>query len=113
MKLYKTLIRPVVCYAAETLTLSKADSYRLMIFEGKIIRKIHRTVNEEGRWKIENNIETEQILENEKIVKFIVRRDQMVGTCGKNERGNNAKKHNVSKYRRNQKKKTTKEQMDR
>jgi hypothetical protein len=33
---------------AETWTLSKAESNRLKIFESKIIRKIHGSVNEEG-----------------------------------------------------------------
>jgi hypothetical protein len=51
--------------------LSKADSSRLKIFEKKIIRKIHGAVNEEGRWRIQNNNEIEQILENENIVKFV------------------------------------------
>ncbi|CAI6370214.1 unnamed protein product [Macrosiphum euphorbiae] len=71
MKLYRTLIRPVVCYGAETWTLSKADSNRFKIFERKIIRKIYGVVNEEGRWRIWSNNEIEWILENKNIVKFI------------------------------------------
>ena len=47
------------------------DSNKLKIFERKIIRKIHGAVNEEGIWRIRNNTEIEQILENENIVKFI------------------------------------------
>jgi len=64
MKLYKTLIKPVVCYGAETWT--KADSNRLKIFE----RKIYGALNE-VRWRIRSNNEIEQILENKNIVKFI------------------------------------------
>jgi hypothetical protein len=79
MKLYKTIIRSVVCYGAETWTWSKADFNSLMIFERKTIRKMYRAVNEEGRW-IQNNIEIEEILENEKYSKiYKVRQDQMVG----------------------------------
>lgn len=47
------------------------DSNKLKIFERKIIRKIHGAVNEEVIWRIRNNTEIEQILENENIVKFI------------------------------------------
>lgn len=41
MKFYKTLIRPVVTYAAETWTLNLADISALKVFERKIVRKIY------------------------------------------------------------------------
>ncbi|PSN29951.1 hypothetical protein C0J52_23407, partial [Blattella germanica] len=37
----RTLIRPVITYAAETWTLSHSDENALRIFERKIIRKIY------------------------------------------------------------------------
>jgi hypothetical protein len=51
--------------------LSKSDSNRLKIFERKIIIKIHGTVNEEGKWRIQSNNEIKRIFEDENIVKFI------------------------------------------
>jgi len=64
---------------------------RLNIFERKIIRNIYGAANEERRWRIQNNSEIEQILENENMVNFFkVRQDQMVGPCGKNEQGKNS-----------------------
>ena len=39
--LYITLIKPVLLYALETCTLSKADENRLGAFERRILRKIY------------------------------------------------------------------------
>jgi len=49
MKLYKTLIRPIVCHEAEIWSLSKADANRLKIFERRLVRKIYRSMNKEGK----------------------------------------------------------------
>jgi hypothetical protein len=48
--LYKTLIRPVLTYEADTWVLSKQDEHRLTIFERKILRRIYGPVTDEGRW---------------------------------------------------------------
>jgi hypothetical protein len=47
--LYKTLIRPVLTYGTKTWVLSKADEYRLSIFERKILRRIYGPVMDGGR----------------------------------------------------------------
>jgi len=81
MKLYKTLIRPVICYGAETWILSKTDSNRLKIFERKVARQIYGAVYEDGRWRIWCNNEIVQFLENEicEIVKYIKCRIKWLG----------------------------------
>jgi hypothetical protein len=48
MKLYRTLIRLVGTYAAETWTLNISDENALRIFERKVIRKIYGSVCEDG-----------------------------------------------------------------
>ena len=53
--LYKTLIRPVLTYGAETCVLSKQDEHRLSIFELKILRRIYGPVIDGERWRIRTN----------------------------------------------------------
>jgi hypothetical protein len=55
MKIYKTLIRPVVTCGSETSTLRKFDENLLKIFERKIKRRICGAVQEGNIWRIRNN----------------------------------------------------------
>ena len=45
MKIYKTMIRPVVTYSSQTWTLTAKDENNLRIFERQILRKIFGPVN--------------------------------------------------------------------
>jgi hypothetical protein len=71
VKLYKTLIRPVVTYGAETWTMLAADENVLCVFEWKVVRTIYSPVREGKRWRIRSNQELEEILGGEDIVKFV------------------------------------------
>jgi len=71
IQLYKTLIRPVVTYGAETWTMTKKEEEALLIFERKIFRRIYGPKNENGEWKSRTNIELEEISKGENIVKWI------------------------------------------
>jgi len=68
--LYKTLIRPVLTYGAETWVLSKQDEHRLSIFERKILRRIYGPVMDVGRWRIRTNQELYQQCGENDTVKF-------------------------------------------
>jgi hypothetical protein len=46
--IYKTLIKPVLIYGAETWVLSKADELRFGVFERKILRRIYGPICEEA-----------------------------------------------------------------
>ena len=55
LKVYKSLIRPVVTCGCESWTLTKAEE-KLRIFEHKIIRKIYGPIQEpNGYWRIRTN----------------------------------------------------------
>jgi predicted DNA-binding protein YlxM (UPF0122 family) len=58
LKLYKTIIRPVVICASDTWVLNEAIIKKLMIFERKILRRIYgRTKEEDRTWRIKTNEE--------------------------------------------------------
>jgi hypothetical protein len=52
MKIYKTIIRSVLMYPAETWTLTSKDENNLHIFERQILRKIFGPVNIDNIWRI-------------------------------------------------------------
>ena len=57
LSLYKTVIRPVVTYGAETWTLTSKMEKMLMTWERKILRKIYGPTKENGQWRIKMNEE--------------------------------------------------------
>jgi hypothetical protein len=72
LKIYKSLIRPVVTYRCEAWTLTNQDEQNLRIFEGKILRRIFGPVqNEDGSWGIRMNHELSELIGNADIVRYI------------------------------------------
>jgi hypothetical protein len=71
IRLYKTLIKPVVTYGVETWTMTKKEEKALLIFERKIFRRIYGPKYEDGEWKIRTNRELEEFNKGENIVKWI------------------------------------------
>jgi len=63
LKLYWTLIRPIVMYACETWVLKENSIQKLMIFERKILRKIFGPTKEvNGLWRIKTNEELDELI---------------------------------------------------
>jgi hypothetical protein len=72
LRVYKSLIRPVVTYGCEVWTLTDRDEQHLRIFERRILRKIFGPVqNEDGSWRIRMNYELNELIGNADIVRFI------------------------------------------
>jgi hypothetical protein len=71
--LYKTLIRPVVSYGAEALTMTKKDKQTLLVFERKIFTRIlvYGPKYGNGEWKSRMNGEPEEMGNGENRVKWI------------------------------------------
>jgi hypothetical protein len=84
LKLYCSVIRPVVTYACETWTLKEIITNRLMVFDRKVLRKIFGPTNENGFWRIKTNQELDKIIKHKNIINFI--RAQRLGWIGHIER---------------------------
>jgi hypothetical protein len=53
IRMYKTLILPVVLYGCETLCLTLKEEHRLRVFENRMLRRIFESRRDEvmGEWK--------------------------------------------------------------
>jgi hypothetical protein len=72
LKVYKSLIRPVVTYGCEAWTVTIRDDQYLKISERRMLRKIFGPVqNEDGYWRIRMNYELKELIKNADIVRFI------------------------------------------
>ena len=69
IRLYKTLIRPVVTYGAETWTMTEEEEQAVLIFQRKLFRRIYGPKYEDGEWKSRTNRELEKLNKGENIVK--------------------------------------------
>jgi hypothetical protein len=70
IRLYETLIRPVVIYGAETWTMVKKEEQALLIFERKIFRRLYGPKYEDGEWKSRTTRKLEELSKGENIVKW-------------------------------------------
>ena len=84
LKLYFSVIRPVVTYACETWILKETITNRLMAFEWKILRKIFGPAYENGSWRIKTNQELDKLIKHKNIINFA--RVQKLGWYGYIER---------------------------
>jgi hypothetical protein len=72
LKIYKSLIRPVVTYGCEAWTLTTRGGQHFTIFERKILRKIFGAVQDkDGSWRIRIDYELNELIGHADIVRFI------------------------------------------
>ena len=71
LNIYRTLIRPVATYGAESWAQTQNDEEVLNLFERKILRKIYGPIQDKGEWRIRYNHELEALQRKESIVRFI------------------------------------------
>jgi hypothetical protein len=71
IKLYKTLIRPVLAYGSETWVLSKSDEGRPGVFERKVLRANFGPTNDNGEWRIKYNDELYTLCKDSDIITYI------------------------------------------
>jgi len=68
LKLYRTVIRPIVTYASETWVLKENIIKKLLGFERKFLRRIFGPMKENQIWRIKNNEELDELIKHENIV---------------------------------------------
>jgi hypothetical protein len=72
LKLYWSVIRPVVTYTCETWVLKEKVIQKLMIFERIVLRKIFGTTKQQnGLWRIKTNEELDKLIKHKNIIRFI------------------------------------------
>jgi hypothetical protein len=72
LKLYWSVIRPVVVYGCETWVLKESIIQRLSMFERKILRKIFGPTKEDnGNWRIKTNIELDELIKHPNIINYV------------------------------------------
>jgi hypothetical protein len=72
IKIYKTVILPVVLYGCETWSLTLGEKHRLRVFENRVLRKIFGPKREEdGSWRKLHNDELHCLYSSLNIVRVI------------------------------------------
>ena len=72
MHMYRTIIRPVLTYGAETWALTQSEEEELLRHERRIVRRIYgATRDNQGNFRQRRNEELEQIIGGRNVVRFI------------------------------------------
>jgi hypothetical protein len=72
IKIYKTVILPVVLYGCETWSLTLREQHRLRVFENRVLRRIFGPKREEdGSWRKLHNDEPHSLYSSQNIVRVI------------------------------------------
>ena len=71
LKLYRSVIRPIVTYASETWVLKESSIQKLLVFERKILRKIFGPTKENQLWRIKTNDELDKLIKHHNIINHI------------------------------------------
>ena len=84
IRMYKTIIRPVVLYGSEAWCLTTNDEKNVCIWERKVLRKIFGPICVAGYWRSRTNEEVRQLYGELDIVTEI-KKGHVAGTCGEDE----------------------------
>lgn len=80
LRIYKTIVRPILCYGSETWKLTRREEDMLDKFERKILRRIYGPKLDGDRWRIRYNEEIYDMYKDIKVTTFIkIQRLQWAG----------------------------------
>jgi hypothetical protein len=91
IRIYKTIILPVVLYGCETWTLTLREQHRLRVFENRVLRRIFGPKRDEvrGGWRKLHNEELRDLYSSPSIIRIIkarrMRRAAHVAQMGREE----------------------------
>ena len=71
LKLYRTVIRPIITYASETSVLKETTIQKLLVFERKILRRIFGLTKENQILRIKTKEELDKLIKHKNIVNYI------------------------------------------
>jgi hypothetical protein len=87
IRIYKTVILPVVLYGCESWSLTLREEHRLKVFENRVLRRIFGLKRDEvtGEWRKLHNEELRDLYSSPNIIRIIqVEEDEMGGPCSTN-----------------------------
>jgi hypothetical protein len=72
LKLYWSIVRPIVIYACETWVLIETTKNKLMVFERTVLRRIFGpTTERDGTWRIKTNYKSDELIRHKNIINHI------------------------------------------
>jgi hypothetical protein len=73
LKLYRTVILPVILYGCESWSTTLADEHKLRVFENKVLRKIYGPKRDEitGEWRRLHNEELHELYDSPDIIRIM------------------------------------------
>jgi hypothetical protein len=80
LKLYRTVIRPIVTCASETWVLKETIIKKLLVFERKILRRMFGSTKENQIWRAKTNEEFDKLIKHKGIINHI--KAQTLSWCG-------------------------------
>jgi hypothetical protein len=71
IKLYRTVIRPIVNYASETWVMKETVHQKLLVFERKILKRILGPTKKNQIWRVKTDEELDTPIKHKNIIKYI------------------------------------------
>jgi hypothetical protein len=68
IRIYKTIIYPILTYGSETWILNKKEERQLIVLENKILRKIFGPIKEDNVWRKRHNYEIRELYKEPDII---------------------------------------------